>query len=105
MRRVLSHPLTLTVVVVAGLYVFFAYAVRPPMPRSLLIQFMIFGVIGVLMVATFDDATCRRLFQPIEALLGSPRLRIWRWVAFVIVVAAAVGVTYDWVRPRREAPT
>ena len=105
MRRVLSHPLTLTVVVVAGLYVFFAYAVRPPMPRSLLIQFMIFGVIGVLMVATFDDATCRRLFQPIEALLGSPRLRIWRWVAFVTVVAAAVGVTYDWVRPRREAPT
>jgi len=104
MRRFASHPLTLVVVAVAALYALFAYAVEPPLPRSMLIEFMIFSVIGVLMVATFDDATCRRLFAPIGALLGSPRLAPWRLVTLVVVVASTATLAYAWVKPKLAAP-
>ncbi|MFQ5972799.1 MAG: c-type cytochrome [Alphaproteobacteria bacterium] len=104
MRRLMSHPLTVVVLVIAGLYVLFAYLIQPPLPRSLLSQFMVYSVIGVLMVATFDDAACKRLFEPIQALLGSPALRIWRTVAFFAVVLGASALTYQGVKPSLKAP-
>lgn len=104
MRRLLAHPLTVVVLVVAGLYVLFAHLIDPPLPRSLLIQFMIFSVIGVLLIATFDDATCRRLFEPIQVLLGAPRLRPWRMLALAVVVLGASALTYGWAKPGLEAP-
>jgi DMSO reductase family type II enzyme heme b subunit len=101
----LAHPLTVVVLVVAGLYVLFAHLIDPPMPRSLLIQFMIFSVIGVLLIATFDDTTCRRLVEPIQALLGAPRLRPWRMLALMVVVLGTSVVTYGWAKPGLEAPS
>ncbi|MFQ5785650.1 MAG: c-type cytochrome [Alphaproteobacteria bacterium] len=104
MKRVLRHPLTLTLVAIGALYAVFGHLVDPPLPKSLLIQFMIFAVIGVLMVATFDDSTCARLFAPIRALLGDPRLKVWRGIAFVIAVAGASTLTYGWAKPDLRAP-
>ncbi len=104
MTRIVTHPLTLVVLTVGGLFVLFAYFVDPPMPKSLLIQFMIFSVIGVLMVATFDDATCRRLFEPVTALLGAPGLRLWRMVALAACVLGSAALAYAWASPDLEAP-
>jgi mono/diheme cytochrome c family protein len=104
MRRFATHPLTVVVAVITGLYVLFAHVIDPPLPRSLLIQFMIFCVIGVLMLATFDDATCRRLFEPIQALLGKPGLRPWRILALAAVVSSSSALAYGWVKPDLTAP-
>ncbi len=65
---------------------------------------MIFGVIVVLMVATFDDAACARLFEPIRALLGRPGLKVWRLLALALVVTGVSTLAYGWVRPAGEAP-
>ncbi len=104
MRRVLTHPLLWVVLVILGLYLFFAYGLEPPMPRSLLVQFMIFAVIGVLMVATFDDATYERLMEPFRLLLGHPRLRLLRLLALLLVVGGSAGLAYAWVKPGLQAP-
>ncbi len=104
MSRFASHPLLWVILAIAGLYVLFAYLIEPPLPRSLLVQFMIFSVIGVLMVATFDDATFARLLAPLQLLLGSPSLRLWRLLSLALVVAGAGALTYLWVRPDFQAP-
>ncbi len=104
MRRVVTHPLLWVVVVILALYAFFAYGLQPPMPRSLLLQFMVFTVIGVLMVATFDDVTYERLVEPFRLLLGHPRLRWLRLLALLLVVGGSASLAYSWAKPSFEAP-
>ncbi len=104
MIRILHHPLFLVILTIAVLYLIFSYAIQPPLPQSLLIQFMIVSVIGVLMVATFDDATCARLFAPLKTLLGAPGLWIWRSLALVVVVVGVSALVYGWVKPDLAAP-
>lgn len=104
MRRVVTHPLLWVVVVILALYAFFAYGLQPPMPRSLLLQFMVFTVIGVLMVATFDDVTYERLVEPFRLLLGHPRLRWLRLLALLVVVGGSASLAYSWAKPSFEAP-
>ncbi len=104
MRRIVTHPLIWVIVAIATLYLLLAKVVDPPMPRSLLVQFMIFAVIGVFMAATFDDATCKRLFAPIVALLGHPRLWILRYLTFALVVTSASALAYGWAKPSLDAP-
>ena len=106
MIRRLTHPLLMTLLAVAGLYLLFGHLIEPPLPKSLLIQFMIFSVIGVLMVATFNDATYDRLLQPIRLLLGGPgaALLVLRGLAFVAVVGGSAYLAYGWVKPDLSAP-
>ncbi len=104
MIRFLRHPLVLVLLTVAALYVVFAHVIQPPLPKSLLIQFMVFSVIGVLMVATFDDATYERLFAPVKALLGAPGLGLWRGIAMVLLVSGTGALAYSWAKPDLAAP-
>ncbi len=60
MGQFIRHPLTLSVLTMLALYILFAFILQPPLPRSLLIQFMVFCAIGILMVATFEDASAER---------------------------------------------
>ena len=105
MTRFIRHPLFLSVLAAAILYVIFAYAIQPPVPKSLLIQYMVFSVIGILMVATFHDPTAKRMAEPIAALFGDPRLKVLRAAALVILVLATSGFTYTLVKPDLGAPT
>ncbi|MFQ5971677.1 MAG: c-type cytochrome [Alphaproteobacteria bacterium] len=102
--RFVTHPLTLVVLAIAALYVLFSQLIDPPIPKSLLIQFMVFSTIGVFMVATFHDATCNRLFEPVRALLGAPGLRPWRMLALAIVCLGASTLAYAWIKPDLVAP-
>ncbi len=104
MKRFLTHPLLLSVLAIAALYVLFAYAISPPMPRSLLIQFMAICVVGVFLVVSFDDATFQRFLNPLQLLLGSPGHKIPRALAFVVIVAGASALTYTWAKPSNRAP-
>ncbi len=102
--RFLKHPLFLAILTVVVVYVFFAHVMDPPLPSSLLLQNMIIVVVGVLLVATFDNETARKFGEPIFALLGSPRRKFLRALAFLGVVVGAGWFTYGQVRPTNTAP-
>ena len=98
------HPLFLAVLAAVVLYVLFAYGLQPPLPKSLLIQYMVFSVVGILMVATFDDKTAASLFEPIAAMLGCPGLLWLRVVVGIALIAGVGGVTYQQVKPDLGSP-
>jgi len=80
-----KHPLFLAVLVIGGLYTIFAYVLNPPVPQSLLIQYMVICTVAVLLVVTFDNKTTTQFFAPLLSLFGSPgcccpaslRLALW----------------------------
>ncbi|MFT7592744.1 MAG: DMSO reductase family type II enzyme heme b subunit [Paracoccaceae bacterium] len=100
----LKHPLTLALVVLGGLYAVFAHILNPPLPASLLIQYMIICTVGVLLVVTFDNATAGRFFAPLVSLFGSPQRKVLRAVALVATVAGVGALTYDIVKPSIVSP-
>lgn len=100
----LKHPLTLGLLVLGGLYVVFAHVLNPPLPASLLIQFMVICTVGVLLVVTFDNATATRFFAPLLSLFGNPRRAVLRAVAMVAVVIGAGFITYNNVKPSIVSP-
>lgn len=102
--RFFKHPLFLAILTVAVVYVFFAYVMDPPLPKSLLMQDMLIVAVGVLLVATFDNRTAHKFAAPIIALLGSPRQKFLRAIAFLGVVAGAGWLTYTFVKPSNVAP-
>ncbi len=104
MKRFITHPLFVSCLVVAGLYVLFAYVISPPVPVTLLIQFMVICVVGILLVVSFDDETFARFLNPFHLVLGAPGFRILRLCSFLGIVALASGLTYLWVKPGSDAP-
>ena len=101
---ILKHPLFLAMLVLGGLYGFFAHVLNPPLPQSLLIQYMVICSVGVLLVVTFDNATAAKFFSPLLALFGAPKLILLRIVAFVGVVAGVGFLTYENVKPNIVSP-
>lgn len=104
MKRFLKHPLFLSVLTLVILYVVFAFVLYPPLPKSLLIQYMVICVVGVLLVVSFDDKTAQEFARPIVALLADPGLRIARGLALVVVVVGAGALTYGFVKPSDTSP-
>lgn len=104
MKDKFTHPLTVSVLVVVGLYVFFAHIIFPPIPSSLLIRYMLFVIIGVLLVATFNDKSAKRLFEPIQNVLGNPKYTTLKYVSLIGVMAISAMVTYNQVKPDLSSP-
>jgi DMSO reductase family type II enzyme heme b subunit len=104
MKRVFGHPLLLSILTIGVLYVVFAHLLYPPLPRSLVIQYMVICIAGVLLVASFEDRTAKRLVAPVIALMGSPKLALARAVALICIVAGAGALTYSFVKPSITSP-
>jgi len=104
MKRLATHPLLWSIIATTGLYVLFAHILNPPLPKTLLIQYMVICVGGILMVVTFNDETAARFTYPLRALLGSPNLLIVRWFALVAIVAGVGWLTFAAIKPDFSAP-
>ena len=102
--RLLRHPLFLSAFTIGVLYVVFAYLLNPPLPKSLLVQYMVICTVGVLLVTTFDDKTAKEFSHPISALLGDPKLRVLRGLALIAVMLGAGWLTYGFVKTSSTAP-
>ncbi len=99
-----KHPLFLAVLVIGGLYAIFAWVLNPPVPQSLLIQYMVICTVAVLLVVTFDNRTATRFFAPLLSLFGAPRMLPARIAAFAVVVAGVGYLTYGAVKPSIISP-
>ena len=104
MWRFLKHPLFLSVLTLVALYVLFAFVLQPPLPKSLLIQYMVICAAGVVLVMSFDDATAARCAEPIKALLGDPDLKLARMTALAVVMIGTAALTYTFLKPSNAAP-
>ncbi len=104
MRRLIKHPLLVSIVIVAVIYVVLAYVLTPPIPKALVIQYMVIIVVGTLLLVSFDDATAARFAAPIVAVLGDPKLALLRWSAMLAIVALASWTAYGFVRPTNAPP-
>jgi len=102
--RLFKHPLFLSVLTIAAIYVVFAYLLNPPLPKSLLVQYMVICVVGVVLVATFEEKTARAFARPIKGLLGDPGLGFARVLTLLVVMAGAGAITYSFVKPSTDAP-
>ncbi len=104
MKRFLGHPLLVVIVVLAGIYVILDFVLWPPIPRALVIQYMIIITVGVLLLASFDNDTAARLAAPVIALLGKPSLFVPRALGIIALSGGAGWVTYAMVRPSDAPP-
>ncbi len=104
MWRILKHPLSIAALTLLGLYVVFAFVLQPPLPKSLLIQYMVICAVGVLLVMSFDDATASRAISPVKALVSDPKLKVQRFAALTAVMLGAAGMTYHVIKPSSAAP-
>lgn len=97
-------PLLMAVVILIAVFVFFKYGVPPLLPVSLLMQYMIICVIGVLLFFSFDEDTWTRFKAPIAAVTQRDGTWPMRWF-FLLAIPALIGYTaHIMVKPNFDSP-
>ncbi|HEC19684.1 MAG TPA: c-type cytochrome [Gammaproteobacteria bacterium] len=92
------------VLVVVVAYLIFDNAFPPLLPSSLMAQYMIITIVGVLLYFSFDEGRWEEFKSPVLAVLRQPNLAVVRW-GFLIAIPAIVGYTaYGFVKPSMDAP-
>jgi len=104
MRRFLGHPLVVAVVAIVAIFVILNYLIWPPVPKALVIQYMIIITAGVLLLVSFDDATAARFAAPIVAFLGKPSLSLPRLGGLLVISLGAGWLAFGFVRPSNAPP-
>ncbi len=106
MRRFGITAFWQAVLVVIAAYLFFTNAFPPLMPRSLVIQFMLITIVGVLLYFSFDDERWAEFLSPIQNVLRGEglRLTLTRWF-FLLTIPATVGYTvFNMLLPSLDSP-
>ncbi|MFK5986306.1 MAG: c-type cytochrome [Pseudomonadota bacterium] len=97
-------PLLMAVVILTAVFLFFKYAVPPLIPLSLLIQYMIISMIGVLLFFSFDEDVWSHFKAPIAAVTQKDGTWPIRWF-FLFAIPGLVGYTaYIMVEPDFDSP-
>ncbi len=92
------------VLIIAAAYLAFKFGFPPLLPQTLMIQYMIITIIGVLLYFSFDDERWAEFQAPIFATLRNDNLAVVRWF-FLIAISLVVGYTlYNMVKPSNDAP-
>lgn len=90
--------------VLLGAFLVFDNAFPPLMPRSLMIQFMLVVLLGVLLYYSYDDERWAEFKAPLYAVAVEPHLLLVRW-ALLLLVPGIVGYTaHNIVRPSLDPP-
>ena len=91
------------VIVIAVVFFIFSYPALM-LPKTLLIQYMIIIVIGVLLYFSFDEERWNGFMSPIKAVLRKPKLFPIRWLFLLAIPAIIAYAAYTLVKPSFEAP-
>jgi mono/diheme cytochrome c family protein len=114
MRRYLRHPLgqAAAVLVVAFLLFEFGIAYIPPLfgvasapiPTSVLFQYMVTVLVGVLLYVSDNEERWREFKRPLRAVLVEDSLRVLRTSLLVLIPLLVGMVAFLQVRPTVAAP-
>ena len=97
-------PLLMAVLILVAAFLFFKYAVPPLIPVSLLVQYMIISVIGVLLFFSFDEEVWNRFKSPIAAVTQKDGTWPIRWFFLLFIPALVAYTTYLMVKPNFDSP-
>jgi len=114
LREYLRHPFWQAAALLVLAYAVFEFGIAyipplfgvesAPVPNSVLWQYMLTALVGILLYVSDNEERWRRFKQPIRSALVDPGKRPVR-VALLILVPALVGwLTYSQVRPSVAAP-
>ena len=85
-------------------YLIFRFGFPPLLPATLMVQFMIITIIGILLYFAFDDARWTEFKAPILSVLRDDGKGPVRWVFLLAVPLIVAYTVYDLVRPTSNAP-
>lgn len=113
-RDAVRHPFWQAMLLLVAAYLIFKFGVAyvppllgiasAPVPRSVLVQYMLIALVGVLIHVSSSDERWRLFKQPMQATLVDDDKR-WLRTGLLVFLPLLVGfLTYDATRPRVEAP-
>ncbi|WP_294040942.1 c-type cytochrome [Thiolapillus sp.] len=85
-------------------YLVFDNAFPPVLPKTLMIQYMIITIIGILLYFAFDDRKWEEFKAPILSTLKDDNKAPLRWFFLIAIPLLAAWVVYGAVKPSYEAP-
>jgi hypothetical protein len=114
LREFLSHPFWQAVLLLLLAYLAFDFGIAyvpplfgipsAPVPNSVLVQFMLTALVGILIYVSDNEEKWRKFKEPITATLVDADKR-WLRGALLVLIPVLVGfVVYDQARPKVDAP-
>ncbi len=91
-----------TVCIIA--YLVFDNAFPPLLPKTLMTQYMVITIVGVLLYFSFDDEKWNDFKAPILSTLRDDNKAIVRWFFLIAMPLLFAYATYTLVKPSLEAP-
>ena len=112
-RQILRHPFWQAVLLLVVSYLAFTIGVRyvpplfgvssAPVPHSVVLQYMLIAVVGILIFVSSDELRWRTFKEPLHATLVDSDKR-WLRLALLVAVPVLLGfATYQQARPRVDA--
>jgi DMSO reductase family type II enzyme heme b subunit len=92
------------VLVIIVSYLVFDNAFPPLLPTTLMVQYMIITIIGVLLYFAFDDEKWAEFKSPIIATLRDDDKVVLRWILLIVIPSIVAYTTYGLVKPSNDAP-
>ena len=114
LRDAFRHPFWQAVLLLVAAYLLFTLGVAlvppllgvrsAPVPQSVVVQYMLIALVGVLLHVSSDQRRWTRFREPLHATLVDDDKK-WLRTALLVLVPLLVGFTaYERTRPRVEAP-
>ena len=114
LRDAFRHPFWQAVLLLVAAYVLFTLGVAlvppllgvrsAPVPQSVVVQYMLIALVGVLLHVSSDQGRWARFREPLHSTLVDDDKK-WLRAALLVLVPLLVGFTaYEQTRPRVEAP-
>ncbi|MDM8561789.1 c-type cytochrome [Candidatus Marithioploca araucensis] len=85
-------------------YLIFDNAFPPLLPKSLMIEFMIITIIGVLLFFSFEEKRWNEFKAPIKAVLRDENKWLIRWAFLIFIPALFAFTVYNAIKPSFESP-
>lgn len=113
-REALRHPFWQAVLLFVASYALFKFGIAyippllgiksAPVPSSVVIEFMLIAIVGILIHVSSDEARWRRFKEPVLDTLVRDDRRPVRLALLILVPLLAGFATYEQTRPRVSAP-
>lgn len=114
MKRLLGHPFWQAILLLAVAYVLFEWVIgyalpalgvhSAPVPDSVLFQYMLTALVGILLYMSAEEERWERFKEPIRRTMVSPDRKAVRGTLLVALPLVAGWLAYQSVRPGVGAP-